>query len=481
MLRVLLLSALGVIGMVALPAVASATRYQQISAGNYHTCAVTVEQTLHCWGDNGLGQLGDGTNNWSIAPVAVKGLAQVSQVSAGEDYSCAIASAAVWCWGKNNYGQLGDGSKRDRNKPVKVAGIDNATQVATGKNFSCALLADHSARCWGHDLWGYQTMLSPRPVVTQAPLRQLAVSGWRLCGSYIEPFTSCIQGILYEDPAFSISEAVESLSLGTDHGCGVFVGDAVKCWGSNRFGQLGIPGDVDAINPGPPLLEPLRAVPGVSARSVDSGKLFSCAVLVTGQLRCWGIYIAGQLGGGKAASYQNHRTQTVLGINNARQVSTGENHACALLDDGAIRCWGAAAVGQLGNGLMVDPRQFAPAPVVDGPVWATVLLRPSIWDSDQGDIAVDRQGQVVAAVICLKRAKARCSGSVGIAVRKHGQVRRSYRLRPGQRRIVKLRLPLSVQKLLRRKKSVPGTVLFRERHSVMPDRQDIRLRRVRGL
>ena len=141
-----------------------------VTAGLYHTCALTAAGGLKCWGDNTQGNLGDGTDaSTQPLPVDVAGLSSgVASVSAGGQLTCAVTNAGgVKCWGSGSSGQLGDGSTTNRNTPVDVLGIaSGALAVAPGAAHTCALLANGSVKCWGSNFVGQlgDGTLDDRPV-----------------------------------------------------------------------------------------------------------------------------------------------------------------------------------------------------------------------------------------------------------------------------------------------------------------------------
>lgn len=133
------------------------------------------------------------------------------------------------------------------------------------------------------------------------------------------------------------------LSLGRDHSC-YATGGALKCWGRNEKGQLG----VDIMTPS------VNIATGVSLAGVvdvASGWEHTCAVLDDGTVNCWGGNDYGQLGNGATGVTPSYAPQEVLGISNATEVSAGPFHTCALLADGSAKCWGRNNAAQLGTGL----------------------------------------------------------------------------------------------------------------------------------
>ena len=136
---------------------------KQISAGADHTCVIASNDHAYCWGLN-YGLLGDGTTtSYRNTPVAVQLGAlpnlTVKQISAGNDYTCAIASNdQAYCWGVNSNGQLGDGTGTQRNIPVAVQLGDRpdlaVKQIATGNYHTCAIASNDQVYCWGYNTNG---------------------------------------------------------------------------------------------------------------------------------------------------------------------------------------------------------------------------------------------------------------------------------------------------------------------------------------
>lgn len=112
-------------------------------------CAWTAQGRVECGGDWG------GYAHGRQRLRAVQGLRDVVQVSAGEAHVCARSrDGAVWCWGNNGYGQLGDGTTVERNVAVRVERLPEAVSIVTGAFFTCALVRDGRVLCWGANEWG---------------------------------------------------------------------------------------------------------------------------------------------------------------------------------------------------------------------------------------------------------------------------------------------------------------------------------------
>jgi alpha-tubulin suppressor-like RCC1 family protein/subtilisin family serine protease len=284
-------------------------------AGNVaHMCAL-VGGGLKCWGSNSFGQLGDGTTTSKSTPVDVLGLASgVAAMGAGWTSTCAVTSSgAAMCWGRNDQGQLGDGTTINRSTPVDVVGLASGTvAVGGGEQHNCALTASGGVKCWGRNLEGQLGDGTRTQRLTPADVHGLA------------------SGML-------------ELAIGGDHGCARTAGGGVKCWGRNRFGQLG-----DGF---PTVFSTLKPVVGleVGVAAIATGWLHSCALTVGGGVKCWGDNTYGQVGDGSTTDRLEPVDVAGLGSGVAA-IALGDFHSCALTGAGAVLCWGQNDQGQVGDG-----------------------------------------------------------------------------------------------------------------------------------
>ena len=163
-----------------------------VSAGFYHTCAVRSAGAAECWGHNIWGALGDGTTTDRSLPTPVTGLSSgIASMSAGEYHSCAVTSAGnVRCWGWNGFYQLGDGTATNRLTPVAVSGTGYAAAVRLGDVHTCALTTGGAVRCWGSNAWGQigDGTNTSRPTPTATPglgsgVASLATGAGHTCGA----------------------------------------------------------------------------------------------------------------------------------------------------------------------------------------------------------------------------------------------------------------------------------------------------------
>jgi alpha-tubulin suppressor-like RCC1 family protein len=131
-----------------------------VEAGNAHACALRMDGSVWCWGANDLGQLGAATlpmtERSSAAPSGIT--MGATQIAIGGKHSCALLDdMTVRCWGSNSSGQLGGGSAvmPSSISPVQVVNIGDGLQITAGENWACALRSTASVWCWGDDTLGF--------------------------------------------------------------------------------------------------------------------------------------------------------------------------------------------------------------------------------------------------------------------------------------------------------------------------------------
>ena len=170
-----------------------------------------------------------------------------------------------------------------------------------------------------------------------------------------------------------------AISAGSYQTCAILDDHTLRCWGSGLHGQLGLGDTADrGDHPGEmgDALPPVGLGAGRTATAISAGRLFTCALLDDGGLKCWGVNEQGQLGQGDLTNRGDEPNEmgddlpsVDLGAGRtATAVTTGSYHACALLDDATVRCWGDNGSGELGQGD--DDRRTRPpvaAVALDGP------------------------------------------------------------------------------------------------------------------
>jgi alpha-tubulin suppressor-like RCC1 family protein len=340
-----------------LPAVDLGGDAVAVSAGCNHTCALLENGSVKCWGDNLLGQLGVGDDDnrgdqpgeMGTALPAVALGAGASAISVGCEYSCALlGTGGVKCWGGNEFGQLGQGDQEHRgDEPGELGGalaaIDlggsSVVELTAGYRFACARLASGAIKCWGRNASGQ---------LGQGDLDHRGDEPGEMGGS-LAPIDLGLPG----------GVSVVQLSSGLIHSCAVLGNGSVKCWGGGLTGRLGngsmanlgdAPGEMGSA------LAPID-LNGTGALSVSVGN-HTCVVLVGGAVKCWGDNQNGQLGIGDTATRGDDPNELGAALP-AVSLGTGrvavlvdleDPHTCAVLDDGAVKCWGGNASGQLGVG-----------------------------------------------------------------------------------------------------------------------------------
>ncbi len=346
-----------------------------LAAGALHTCALMGDGTVQCWGyaamlgrrytEYELATLTDGL----AAIVAVPGLPPVQAISAGTFHTCAItvAEGAVWCWGSdNNERQLGDpdlgpetfctcSEACDCTGSVIRAAIPPselpAVSIAAGRSHSCAIVNDGSVWCWGRDDARLGTRADP-PADAGAP----SVGGpGRVVG---------------------VADAV-AVAASEDATCAALRDGRVLCWGLATHGQLG-----DGTTGGARAVPVPATLPAdFVAIDIAGGSQHFCARAADRRAYCWGRTTDGEVGDGSRnangaictnstvestpvscmlAAVDPVRALSAGGVAGLTAPSCSDGHTCALVEQAAdggvttrLRCWGSNQIGQCGARSML--------------------------------------------------------------------------------------------------------------------------------
>ncbi len=322
----------------------SASLEGQIAAGDEHSCALLASGTVRCWGIGGSGRLGYGNvnnigdNETPASAGDVNVGVTVKQISAGGTHTCALLdSGAVRCWGDGTSGRLGYGSLNtigDNETPASAGDVNvggTVKQIALGTAHTCALLETGTVRCWGSGTLG-----------------RLGYGNTNNIGDNETPASA---------GDVNVGGTVKQIAAAFNHTCALLETGAVRCWGTGTAGRLGY-GNLNDIGDGETPASAGDVNVGGTVKQIAAGGAHSCALLDTGAVRCWGSGNNGRLGYGNSSTIGDNETPASAGDVNAggtvKQIATETAHTCALLDTGAVRCWGSGANGRLGYGNTND-------------------------------------------------------------------------------------------------------------------------------
>lgn len=299
----------------------------------------------------------------------------VSQIVALDQLTCAVLSNhTARCFGLGADGQLGDGTGNGSATPRVVmdgtSPLANVEAIGAGpmSQHVCARLADGHLRCWGNDSYGAlgngisgdEWDASKGPA--SFPWTDVTVGGDFTCGVKDAGLWCWGHGNAGQlgfalDGSTSVTEPmsagfgdVSSVRSGYNHSCVRRTDGSAWCWGNNDNGRLGNQSTAASPTPVQVKLCNGSALGGVESVSVGGGH--ACAVLANKTVVCWGRGGSGELGDNLAQD--SHCATAVAGLNGARSVSCGTNSACAVTDTGALLCWGDNGSGELGDGTKVQ-------------------------------------------------------------------------------------------------------------------------------
>jgi alpha-tubulin suppressor-like RCC1 family protein len=325
---------------------------QHIATGPNHSCVVIAGGHVKCWGDNSDGALGTGDRTSHPQPVDVSELTgYVRLIAVGTSHTCAVMSTgSLKCWGDNSAGQLGDGTLLSKTAPTD-ADISGVVDVALGDDFTCALMAGGEVRCWGTNTLGQlgrvSTSSSVPVTVSVDPdhsVMSIASSASRTCAVLSNATVKCwgkgIQGVA--SPG-QFSASVDGVSVADNHACAVLHNGSIQCWGDDSSGQLG-DGDSDSSDQ----LTTATLTTGERAIAVNVDSDASCALLINGAVKCWGEGAVGVTAFG--ATIDVDTPTFVPELTSVTQLSLSELHGCALVGQGELWCWGSNARQQRGTG-----------------------------------------------------------------------------------------------------------------------------------
>lgn len=335
-----------------------------IGVGGKFTCTIANTGKIYCWGARDKGQLGNNevTTSSTTVPKAVamdgfKALSVAVSSSTTKGHACAIfynenlstppSSGSVYCWGANDLGQLGDGTFTQSAVPRPVNLGDNlannpstpflATSISLGQEHSCAVLEGNTPasggglRCWGKNDRG-----------------QLGDSSNTNSEVPTGPNISNSGSLYYQS-------GVMAVITGNYHTCFLSPAGTVSCFGGGNLGQLGNGSLSNSLSP--------VSVSGLTdVGALAAGDDFSCALkkagLDQGKIFCWGSNIKGQLGTGDYSVRSSPNLVSNLG--SIASISAGNNHVCAVKNDGVGYCWGDNTFGQIGDGYTLSSGNLEP-------------------------------------------------------------------------------------------------------------------------
>jgi alpha-tubulin suppressor-like RCC1 family protein len=315
----------------------------QIAVGGAHSCAMTANGEIFCWGNNAHGQLGVDAGAAQPRPTHLidSDALNASDIALGARHSCILSEddGAVYCWGANDKEQVSATlGNADYHAPIALDSPSAFKSITAGAEFSCALTRSGQAHCWGDNTFGQLGAIPGEPVANPS--------------------------------------AFATIDAGAGHVCGLDEAGQAYCWGDNGNRQVGSGDDTAEY------LEPVEVASAQAFADISAGGGISCAQIAdtTGEFYCWGsgrhdIWLldpanvgyaivelaagdglicglgaegdlqCGGMGGG-TVHYETFAGYQFVDI------AVGAGHRCALTRDGRVYCWGANTDGQIGNGLI---------------------------------------------------------------------------------------------------------------------------------
>jgi hypothetical protein len=295
--------------------------------------------------------------------------ARFDAIAAHGMHACGLRSGAAYCWGDGSGGQLGNGRFLTRDVPVPVAGglaFSSLSVSAYGR--SCGVTPAGEAYCWGSDFYGGLGRGATVPGAAVTPQR------------------------VASDVRFaSVSAGTRGYSV-----CALAVSGDAYCWGSNAFGQAGVPRSTGTcqLNGSTVLCvpSPARVQGGLRFTALSTGSNSTCAVAVDGRAYCWGYNgMSGVLGNGEANTSYDAPVPVAGGLV-FTGISVGDSEACGVTPRGEVYCWGSNRGGALGDGTNQD--RFVPTRIASDVRFRSVGIFPELGGLGAGACAQAEDGAV---------------------------------------------------------------------------------------
>ncbi|MFM6930498.1 MAG: RCC1 domain-containing protein [Bdellovibrio sp.] len=367
------------------------------NGGGYHTCAISTDGDLYCWGSNSKGELGDNTTTDNATPGLIDSGTKYALVKLGGYSTCGITTTGVLkCWGSNASGLLGDGTLvATRLVPTTIDAGQNYLDVAISDVSTCGVTSSNKMKCWGDNTyynlgnWTKTGSRLPIAIDSNENYSSVFVNGGALnaapssaCGVTTTGGLKCWgnnngQMVFENSSRFnSIRQISQSLtfskfSVGEFSMCGITPSNSLYCWGANNTGQVGDRTQINrdyAVLIDPNTKYSMVDVGSSSNSSTDTG--YACAITTTNELKCWGLNDNSKLGDGTTTTKMKPKVID-YGVQYST-VSVGSIHTCAVTTDGILKCWGANAKGQLGIGSTTA--KSTPTVVDSGVTYSSVVV-----------------------------------------------------------------------------------------------------------